>query len=65
MSMLSGDKRGGEWSILIGCCILVVGAILQIASYSLPQTIVGRVVAGVGNRTKTIAIKLVHKFNLL
>ncbi|CAG8229966.1 unnamed protein product [Penicillium salamii] len=58
VSMFAGDKLGRRRSILIGCCILVVGAILQTASYSLAQMIVGRVVAGVGNGMNTIAIPI-------
>ncbi|KAJ5753764.1 uncharacterized protein N7511_007917 [Penicillium nucicola] len=58
VSMFAGDKLGRRRSILIGCCILIVGAILQTASYSLVQMIVGRVVAGVGNGMNTIAIPI-------
>lgn len=32
---------------------MTVGAILQIASYSIPQMIVGRIVAGIGNSINT------------
>ncbi|KAJ6090081.1 hypothetical protein N7467_005297 [Penicillium canescens] len=58
VSMFAGDKLGRRRSILIGCYILIVGAILQTASYSLAQMIVGRVVAGVGNGMNTIAIPI-------
>ncbi|KAJ9480621.1 hypothetical protein VN97_g12927 [Penicillium thymicola] len=58
VSMFAGDKLGRRRSILIGCCILIIGAILQTASYSLEQMIVGRVVAGVGNGMNTIAIPI-------
>jgi MFS family permease len=58
VSMFAGDKLGRRRSILIGCHILIVGAILQTASYSLAQMIVGRVVAGVGNGMNTIAIPI-------
>lgn len=56
VSMLFGDRLGRRRCILIGCCILMVGAVLQTASYSLPQMIVGRVVAGLGNGMNTVAI---------
>lgn len=56
VSMFFGDKLGRRRCILIGCCILIVGAVLQTASYSLAQMIVGRVVAGVGNGMNTVAI---------
>ncbi|KAL1646297.1 hypothetical protein SLS58_003254 [Diplodia intermedia] len=55
-SMLWGDRLGRRRCILIGCVVLVVGAVLQTAAYSLAQMIVGRVVAGVGNGVNTIAI---------
>ncbi|KAL0255056.1 hypothetical protein SLS55_009583 [Diplodia seriata] len=58
VSMLWGDKLGRRRCILIGCIILIVGAVLQTASYSLAQMIVGRIVAGVGNGMNTIAIPI-------
>lgn len=57
-SMFAGDRLGRRRSILVGCCILLVGAVLQTASYSLAQMIVGRVVAGIGNGMNTIAIPI-------
>ncbi|GAD91793.1 hypothetical protein NECHADRAFT_48029 [Paecilomyces variotii No. 5] len=58
VSMYTGDKLGRRRSILTGCVILIIGAILQTASYSLAQMIVGRVVAGLGNGINTIAIPI-------
>ena len=58
VSMLFGDKLGRKKCILIGCVILIIGGILQAASYSLPPMIIGRVVAGVGNGMNTIAIPI-------
>ncbi|CAI7621745.1 unnamed protein product [Penicillium glandicola] len=58
VTMFSGDKLGRRRTILIGCCILIVGAILQTSSYSLTQMIVGRIIAGVGNGMNTIAIPI-------
>ncbi|PYI02395.1 general substrate transporter [Aspergillus sclerotiicarbonarius CBS 121057] len=58
VSMWKGDQLGRRTSILLGCCILIVGAILQTSSYTLPQMIVGRVVAGIGNGMNTIAIPI-------
>ncbi|KAL2840798.1 general substrate transporter [Aspergillus pseudoustus] len=55
VSMIWGDKLGRRRCILTGCCILIVGAILQTAAYSLAPMIVGRVVAGIGNGMNTIA----------
>ncbi|QKX61532.1 uncharacterized protein TRUGW13939_08684 [Talaromyces rugulosus] len=58
ISMYAGDMLGRRRSILIGCVILIIGAVIQTASYSLAQMIVGRVVAGVGNGMNTIAIPI-------
>lgn len=58
VSMCTGDKLGRRWSILIGCCILLVSAVLQTASYFLAQMIVGRVICGVGNGMNMIAIPI-------
>ncbi|CEF75734.1 unnamed protein product [Fusarium graminearum] len=43
-----GERLGRRCSILIGCIVLMIGAILQAASYSRAMMIVGRVVSGVG-----------------
>ncbi|KAI9146810.1 putative hexose carrier protein [Paramyrothecium foliicola] len=56
LSMFMGDKLGRRRCILWGCFILIVGGIMQAASYSLAPMIVGRVVAGIGNGMNTIAI---------
>lgn len=58
VSMCTGDKLGRRWSILIGCCILLVSAVLQTASYFLAQMIVGRVICGVGNGMNMIVIPI-------
>ncbi|KAH6884466.1 general substrate transporter [Thelonectria olida] len=56
LSIFIGDKIGRRRSILAGCVILILGGIIQTASYSLAPMIVGRVIAGVGNGMNTIAI---------
>ncbi|KAJ4345338.1 uncharacterized protein N0V89_011468 [Didymosphaeria variabile] len=58
LSIFVGDKIGRRRCILIGCVILIIGGILQAASYSLAPMIVGRIVAGVGNGMNTIAIPI-------
>lgn len=58
VSMYAGDKLGRRRCILTGCVVLIIGAILQTASYSLAQMITGRVVAGIGNGMNTIAIPI-------
>ncbi|KAL3429879.1 general substrate transporter [Aspergillus tetrazonus] len=61
VSMYAGDKLGRRRSILIGCLILIVGAILQTASYSLGQMITGRQTetARPNDRGKLIIFQLV------
>jgi MFS family permease len=44
-----GDILGRKRTIFYGSCIMIVGAILQTASFGLPQLIVGRWVTGFGN----------------
>lgn len=58
VSMFFGDKLGRRRCIFVGCIILIIGGILQAASYSLAPMIVGRIVAGVGNGMNTIAIPI-------
>lgn len=51
-----GDKLGRRRSILLGACIMIIGAILQTASFGLAQLIVGRIVTGIGNGMNTSTI---------
>ncbi|KIW47827.1 uncharacterized protein PV06_00487 [Exophiala oligosperma] len=48
-----GEKLGRRKSVLVGTTIMSIGAILQIASFSTAQMIVGRIVAGIGNGINT------------
>lgn len=41
-----GERLGRKKAIILGTTVMAVGAILQAASYSLPQMFVGRVVLG-------------------
>jgi len=43
-----GDRLGRRRTIQLGALIDIVGVILQCSSYSLPQLIIGRLVAGLG-----------------
>lgn len=43
--------------IMAGCVILSIGAALQCSAYGIPQLIVGRVIAGVGNGLNTSTIR--------
>ncbi|KAH8732018.1 general substrate transporter [Phaeosphaeriaceae sp. PMI808] len=48
-----GDPLGRKNCILLGTTIMSIGAILQIAAFGVPQMIVGRIVAGIGNGINT------------
>jgi MFS family permease len=51
------ERLGRRWSIMAGCAILTVGAAIQTASHGVPQLIVGRIVAGLGNGINTATIR--------
>ena len=48
-----GERLGRKRSVLLGTTVMSIGAILQIAAYGVPQMIVGRIVAGLGNGMNT------------
>ncbi|KAL8950719.1 MAG: hypothetical protein Q9222_003255 [Ikaeria aurantiellina] len=48
-----GEMLGRKKTVLLGTTVMSVGAILQISAYSVPQMIVGRIVAGIGNGLNT------------
>lgn len=52
-----GEMIGRKKSVLVATTIMSIGAILQVTSYSLDQMLVGRVVAGIGNRFNTAMVK--------
>ncbi|KAI1212067.1 hexose carrier protein [Annulohypoxylon truncatum] len=56
LTMWWGNKIGSRRNILFGCIILIVGAILQSAAYSVAQLILGRLIAGFGNGMITASI---------
>lgn len=45
----SGNMLGRKKTIFIGSCIMVVGAAIQAASFSLGQLIASRFITGFGN----------------
>lgn len=51
-----GDKLGRRRAVLMGASIMIVGAVIQTASSSLAQLIVGRIVTGAGNGMNTSSI---------
>ncbi|KAL9610430.1 MAG: hypothetical protein Q9167_004855 [Letrouitia subvulpina] len=48
-----GEILGRKKSVLLGTTVMSIGAILQITAYGVPQMIVGRIVAGLGNGLNT------------
>ncbi|KAJ5923430.1 hypothetical protein N7454_008675 [Penicillium verhagenii] len=60
ISLLVGERLGRRKCILAGCVILSIGAALQCSAYGIPQLIVGRIVAGVGNGLNTSTIPVWH-----
>jgi len=43
-----GMQIGRKGTILLGCLLICIGALLQAATYSVAQIIVGRIVTGAG-----------------
>lgn len=54
--MFFGGKLGHVRALYYGCAILILGAILQASAFHLPQMIIGRFVAGVGNGLNTCIV---------
>ncbi|KXT03859.1 hypothetical protein AC578_8939 [Pseudocercospora eumusae] len=52
-TILTGDWLGRPRQILVGSTVIAVGAVIQTASYGVPQMMVGRVVAGLGTGMNT------------
>ncbi|KAI4207104.1 MAG: hypothetical protein LQ348_000688 [Seirophora lacunosa] len=48
-----GEILGRKKTILLGTTIMSIGAILQITAFGVPQMIVGRIIAGIGNGLNT------------
>ncbi|EYE93350.1 sugar porter family MFS transporter [Aspergillus ruber CBS 135680] len=53
LSMYFGEVWGRKKSIMVGTTVMAIGALLQITAYGVPQMIVGRIVAGLGNGMNT------------
>ncbi|KAJ4310901.1 hypothetical protein N0V94_008221 [Neodidymelliopsis sp. IMI 364377] len=58
--LIFGEKLGRKKCIMLGCVILSIGAALQSAAFGIPQMIVGRIVAGLGNGMNTSTIPVWH-----
>lgn len=55
-----GDRLGRRRTIALGGCIMIIGAILQTASYSYAQLVVARIITGVGNGLNTSTVPSYH-----
>lgn len=60
ITLFIGEILGRRKTILIGCTVMIVGAILQTSSSTIAQLIVGRIVAGLGNGLNTSTIPVWH-----
>ncbi|KAF7543473.1 hypothetical protein G7Z17_g10719 [Cylindrodendrum hubeiense] len=58
--LMWGEALGRRKCIMLGCIILSIGAALQASAYGIPQMIVGRIVAGLGNGMNTSTIPVWH-----
>ncbi|EEU38099.1 uncharacterized protein NECHADRAFT_48029 [Fusarium vanettenii 77-13-4] len=58
MTIFVGDIIGRRRTISLACIFVVFGGILQSSSYSLPQMIVGRIVAGLGIGMNSVAVPM-------
>ncbi|KAF2455814.1 sugar transporter STL1 [Lineolata rhizophorae] len=52
-TILTGDYLGRPRQIIVGSTVIAVGAVIQTASYSVAQMMVGRIVAGLGTGMNT------------
>ena len=59
-----GDRVGRKRSILIGCVIMVVGAVIQASTYGAGQLITGRLISGVGNGTSAPTDCMEFRFDI-
>lgn len=59
-TMFVGEKLGRRRCIMIGCVVLAIGGALQASAFGIPQLIVGRIVAGLGNGMNTSTIPVWH-----
>ena len=58
VNMKTGDILGRKKSILLGCSIVIVGAVIQTASYGVAQMIFGRIFGGIGTGILTTSIPM-------
>ncbi|KAJ4007233.1 hypothetical protein NW766_009912 [Fusarium irregulare] len=58
--LVFGEYFGRRKCIMMGCVVLSIGAALQASAFGIPQMIVGRIVAGLGNGMNTSTIPVWH-----
>lgn len=63
--LFAGEKLGRRRCIWLGCLVLSIGGALQAAAYGIPQMIVGRIVAGLGNGINTSTIRKLTQLSKL
>lgn len=56
LTIMIGDKLGRKKTMLMGLTFLAIGEIIQAASFSWPQFLVGRAIAGWGNGFNTATV---------
>jgi MFS family permease len=49
VALWMGEVLGRKKTVLVSTTVMTIGTVIQIASYSVPQMIAGRIVAGIGN----------------
>jgi len=57
-TMYIGDKLGRRKTIVLGCVVMIIGAIIQAASYSAGQLLVARIITGIGNGFNTSTVPI-------
>ena len=60
-----GMKIGRKGTILLGCLLICIGALLQASTYSVGQIIFGRIVTGAGIGCIASAVPTYMVFSLL
>ncbi|GBE83001.1 Sugar transporter STL1 [Sparassis crispa] len=55
-----GDRLGRRHTIMLGGIIMIIGAIIQTASYSYAQLVVARIITGLGNGLNTSTVPSYH-----
>jgi MFS family permease len=60
LTFVMGERFGRRRMIMFGMVVLSIGAAIQTASYGVPELIVGRIIAGVGNGFSTATVPVYH-----